>query len=225
VRRVAVVADVHGNAPALDAVLAEVQADALVCCGDVALGAMPAAALRRLREAGAHFVRGNCDRDPGDWVRDQLTAEEVEFLHELPLTLELDVDGLGRVLFCHATPRSDEEIFTRLTPDEEVDQILTGVEADVVVCGHTHVGFDRTVGGRRVVNAGSVGMPYEGTAAAFWLELGPGVVHRKTDYDTAAAADAIERSGHPDAADFAGYLREPRDPDEVSQRFESMRAP
>ena len=223
-RRVAVLADVHGNLPALDAVLADVDADAIVCCGDVALGGQPAETLARMREAGAQFVRGNCDRDPGDWVREQLTPEEVDFLAGLPLTVELDVDGLGRVLFCHATPTSDEAIFTRLTPDGELAEILAGVEADVVVCGHTHVQFDRTVDRWRVVNAGSVGMPYEGKPGAFWLLLGPDVDLRVTDYDTAAAADTIERTGHPSAAQFADYLRDHRDPDETSRYFESARA-
>ena len=223
VKRVAVLSDVHGNLPALEAVLAEVEADAIVCCGDVALGGMPAEALARMHEAGALFVRGNCDRDPGDWVRAQLAAEEVDFLEALPLTIELEVDGLGRVLFCHATPRSDEEIFTRLTPEDELAEILGDTDADLVVCGHTHVQVDRRVGETRVVNAGSVGMPYEGRPGAFWLLLGPDVEHRRTEYDTVAAADAIERSGHPSAEDFAGYLREPKDPDEVSRYFESLR--
>jgi putative phosphoesterase len=222
-KQVAVLSDVHGNLPALEAVLAEVEADAIVCCGDVALGGMPVEALARMREVSALFVRGNCDRDPGDWVRKQLSAEDVEFLAGLPLTLDLEVNGLGRVLFCHATPTSDEEIFTKLTPDDQVEELLAGVEADVVVCGHTHVQVDRRVGHRRIVNAGSVGMPYEGTPGAFWLRLGPDVEHRRTEYDTEAAAAAIERSGHPSAEQFADYLREPRSPDEVSEYFESMR--
>ncbi len=222
-KRVAVLSDVHGNLPALDAVLAEVDADAVVCCGDVALGASPAESLARMRDAGAQFVRGNCDRDPGDWVREQLSAEETDFLAALPLTVELDVDGLGRVLFCHGTPRSDEEIFTRLTPDDELSGILEGVEADVVVCGHTHVQFDRRVGDVRVVNAGSVGLPYEGKPGAFWLVLGPEVDFRATSYDMASAADAMERAGHASAAQFADFLREHRDPDETSRYFESLR--
>jgi diadenosine tetraphosphatase ApaH/serine/threonine PP2A family protein phosphatase len=108
-------------------------------------GGLPAETLARIRDVGADFVRGNCDRDPGDWVREQLSSEQLEFLADLPLTVELDVDGLGRVLFFHATPTSDEQIFTRLTPDDELAAMLEGVEADVLVCGHTHVQFDRNV--------------------------------------------------------------------------------
>ena len=196
VRRVAVLSDVHGNLPALDAVLAEVDADAIVCCGDVALGGMPAETLARMREAGAHFVRGNCDRDPGDWVREQLTPEEVDFLAGLPLTVELDVDGLGRVLFCHATPderRGDlHATHPRRTSWRRFWRTSrrTSSSAATRTCSST-ARVDRW----RVVNAGSVGMPYEGKPGAFWLLLGPDVDLRVTDYDTAAAADTIEGDG------------------------------
>jgi len=224
VRRVAVLSDVHGNVPALQAVLAEVDADAIVCCGDISLGAMPTEALALMRQTGALFVRGNCDRDPGEWVREQLPAEDVEFLAGRPLTLELEVEGLGRVLCCHATPRGDEEIVTRITPEEDVAEMLEGVDADLVVCGHTHVQFDRLIEERRLVNAGSVGLPYEGRQGAFWVMLGPDVEHRRTEYDADGAAGAFERSGHPSGSQFAEYLREPRSPDEVTAHFESLRA-
>ena len=222
-KRVAVLADVHGNMPALEAVLAEVQADAIVCGGDLALGPMPVEVLARMREAEALFVRGNCDRLLGDWVQEQLPTEEVDFLAGLPLTLQLDVDGLGRVLVCHATPRDDDELFTKLTPDAELEDILGDIEADVVVCGHTHVQFDRRVGTRRVVNAGSVGMPFEGPPGAFWALLGPDVELRRTEYDTERAADAIDRSGHPSPEQFAKYLREPQSGEAWSEYFESAR--
>ncbi len=220
---VAVLADVHGNLPALDAVLAEVEADAIVCGGDLALGPMPAEVLARMRDVGALFVRGNCDRLLSDWEQERLPPEDVAFLTGLPLTLELEVDGLGTVLFCHATPRDDDEIITKLTPETELEEILGDGAAEVVVCGHTHVQFDRQVGGRRVVNAGSVGMPFEGPPGAFWALLGPDVALRRTDYDTAAAAEAIDRSGHPSPEQFAKYLREPQSGDAWSEYFESVR--
>jgi putative phosphoesterase len=223
-KRVAVLADVHGNVPALEAVLAEVEADAIVCCGDVSLGAMPVEALALMREAGALFVRGNCDRDPGDWVREQLPTEAVEFLAGLPLTVELGVEELGRVLCCHATPRSDEEIITQITPDDQLAAVLEGVDTDVVVCGHTHVQFERRIAGRRLVNAGSVGLPYEGRPGAYWVALGPDVEHRRTQYDVEAAAVLFERSGHPSGSQLAVHLREPPTPDEVTAHFESLRA-
>ena len=207
--RVAAIADIHGNLPALEAVLAEIEGigvELVVCCGDVA-GPFGDACVDRLVELGdrATFVRGNADGG-FDW----------------PLTAEADVDGLGRVLFCHGSPRSNEEILTSVSPDNRFAAALAEVEATVVVGGHTHVQFDRRVAGRRVVNAGSVGMPYEGRPGAFWALIGPDVELRRTDYDVAAAASAIEATAYPGADDHAGWLREPPDPAEVSAYFESQ---
>jgi putative phosphoesterase len=225
--RVAALYDVHGNLPALEAVLAEVEAedvDAVVCGGDVAAGPMPGETLELLRGIGARFVRGNADRDPQPWPAARLSPEQRAFLAGLPLSLSLDVDGLGAVLFCHATPRSDEEVVTRLTPEDELAAALEGVQAQVVVCGHVHVQYDRRVGERRVVNAGSVGMPYEGRPGAFWALLGPEVEHRVTPYDLDAALPRLRATGYPDLDDLlASSLLEPADPDEVSRYFEERR--
>jgi putative phosphoesterase len=195
--RVAALYDVHGNLQALDAVLAEVDADVILVGGDVAAGPWPAETLARLRGLGGdvRVIRGNADREvaqqtPGlappelmEFVRERLSQEEIAFLEALPLTETIEVDGLGTVLFCHATPRNDEEIFTRISPDERWGEALDGVEADVVVCGHTHVQFDRRVGGVRLVNAGSVGMPYEHEPGAYWASLGPDLELRRTEYE------------------------------------------
>jgi putative phosphoesterase len=194
--QVAALHDVHGNLPALDAVLAEVDADVVLVGGDIAAGPWPAETLARLRCLGGdvRFIRGNADREvaqrtPGlappelmEFVRERLSAEEIAFLGALPLSETIEVDGLGTVLFCHATPRNDEEIFTRISPDERWREALDGVEADVVVCGHTHVQFDRRIDGVRLVNAGSVGMPYEHEAGAYWALLGPDLELRRTEY-------------------------------------------
>jgi putative phosphoesterase len=218
--RVAALYDVHGNLPALDAVLAEVareDVDAIVVGGDSVAGPFPSPTLARLRALGdrVRWIRGNADRElvPGEqgngppelieWVRSKLSEEELDFLYRLPEQLALDVDDVGRVLFVHATPRNDTEIFTALTPDERVAPILEGVDADLVVCGHTHVQFDRVVAGTRIVNAGSVGMAYEDEPGAYWLLLGPDVEHRRTAYEldvgefpdewpSATAAEATE---------------------------------
>jgi putative phosphoesterase len=198
--RVAALYDIHGNLRALEAVLAEVDADVIVVGGDTVLGVQPAETLELLRslDRDVRFIRGNADREvyednPGfaplealELVREQLSAEQVEFLRSLPLTV-----SVGRVLFCHATPRNDEEIFTAISPDERWAEALVGVDADVVVCGHTHVQFDRRVGGVRLLNAGSVGMPYEARPGAYWLELGPDVHHRRTEYDTGGTTREI----------------------------------
>jgi putative phosphoesterase len=202
--RVAALYDVHGNLPALDAVLAQVPDDAVILVGgDVAAGPLPGDTLERLRGLGdrVQWIRGNADREltPGEpamgppdvlsWVRDRLSAEQIEFLHGLPERVELEVDGLGSVLFCHATPRNDVDIFLEGTPEEHVGPLFDGVDADTVVCGHTHMQFVRVVAGIRVVNAGSVGMPYEDDPGAYWALLGPRVEHRRTQYDESVLAD------------------------------------
>jgi predicted phosphodiesterase len=224
--RVAALYDVHGNLPALEAVLAEVareRVDAIVCGGDVCAGPMPQECLDALRAAGAVFVRGNADREPGEWAAAQLREDDRAFLAGLPLTASLDVDGLGPTLFCHATPRSDEEIVTRLTPDAELAAALDGVDERLVVTGHVHVQVDRLVGDLRFVDAGSVGMPYEGRRGAFWALLGPDVELRCTGYDVAAAVERIRATGYPDVEQLAGWLLDPEDPAEVSAYFEGLR--
>jgi diadenosine tetraphosphatase ApaH/serine/threonine PP2A family protein phosphatase len=117
-------------------------------------------------------------------------------------TLAVEIGGLGEVLFCHATPRNDSEIFTRLTPEDRLVRVFEGVNAPIVVCGHTHMQFDRTVGRIRVVNAGSVGMPF-GEPGADWLLLGPNVQLRHMPYDLAKAAERIRDTKYPQAQEFA----------------------
>jgi diadenosine tetraphosphatase ApaH/serine/threonine PP2A family protein phosphatase len=118
-----------------------------------------------------------------EFVRERLSSDQLDFLAALPLADTIAVDGLGHVLFCHATPRSDDELLTRISPDERWLAALAGVKAEIVVCGHTHIQFDRMIGDHRVVNAGSVGMPYEAEPGAYWLQLGPEVELRRTEYD------------------------------------------
>jgi diadenosine tetraphosphatase ApaH/serine/threonine PP2A family protein phosphatase len=136
------------------------------------------------------------------WVAQQLNPEYEELLANWPKSLCVPVEGLGEVLFCHATPRNDTEIFTRLTPEDRFLPVFAGVNAVVVVCGHTHMQFDRTIRDTRVVNAGSVGMPF-GEPGAYWLLLGPDVQLRRTPYDLANAAGRIRETAYPQAEDFA----------------------
>ncbi|HEX6122296.1 MAG TPA: metallophosphoesterase family protein [Ktedonobacterales bacterium] len=227
--KIAALYDIHGNLPALNAVLAELEAarpDLIVVGGDIVSGPMPRQTLERLSQLGAQVraIRGNGDREvvtafdgqplspdlPAEvreithWVAGQLTRAQRDFLAALPLQLALQVERLGEILFCHATPRSDEEIFTPITPEERLGTIFSGVEQEIVVCGHTHIQFERCVGHVRIVNAGSVGMPYADRPGAYWLLLGPqGYEHRRTEYDTEATARAIQASGYPQARDFA----------------------
>ncbi len=191
---VATLYDVHGNLPALEAVLREIPDEAtIVIGGDVAAGGDdPSGTLERLRALGDRvvWIRGNADRElypgeeglapPGalDETRERLTEEQIEFLHALPPTARID-----RVLYCHATPRNDVDIFTERTPEERLAEIFGATDADVVVCGHTHTQFERTIAGKRVVNSGSVGMPYEDEPGAYWtLDLD----HRRTPYEGAS---------------------------------------
>jgi predicted phosphodiesterase len=234
--RVAALYDVHGNLPALEAVLAEVDAERILVGGDAVLGPMPKETLALLRERGATFIRGNCDREvaaPGEgdevwtrrarWAHEQLDDEELAFLRDLPHPLALEIDGLGEVLFCHGSPRSDEEILTAITPPKRLDPILDGVNQDLVVCGHTHAQFDRLVGDRRLVNAGSVGMAYEGEPGiAAWALLGPTVELRRTPYDIEAAVELAKGSDLPEVEQFVDEaLLHPPTAEEVTAHFES----
>ncbi len=219
--RVAALHDVHGNLPALEAVLAEVASlgvDRIVCGGDVVAGPFPRECLHVLLERDAVFVRGNADRELGEWVEGRLSPLSLDFLRDLP-----EAVPTGGVLYCHGSPRSDEEILTRVSPEERFRAALAGVTERLVVGGHTHVQFVREVDGIRFANAGSVGMPYEGKPGAFWaLVEGEAVEHRRTPYAVDAACAAIRGSGYPQADDLCSILLEPKDPDEVSAYFEIL---
>jgi putative phosphoesterase len=204
--RVAALYDIHGNLPALEVVLADVDrlgADVIVVGGDVAAGPMPAGTMQALHGLGerARWIRGNADREPvpaGDWLATHLSEGERAFLRHLPERVSLDVNGLGPVAFCHATPRSDEEIVTSATPEELLGAAFADVEERVVVCGHTHVQYDRPAGRTRVVNAGSVGCPYEDEPGAYWALLGPDVDLRRTPYDQEEAKERFRAAGFVD---------------------------
>ena len=190
---VAALYDIHGNLAALEAVLAEVPEDATILVGgDICAGGeQPSETLARLRSLGDRvaWLRGNSDRElyPGEEglappevveeARSKLSGEELEFLHGLPPT-----QRIGDVLYCHASPRNDLDIFSERTPEERLAPLFEGLDVPTVVCGHTHTQFERTVAGVRVVNAGSVGMPYEEEPGAYWLL---DLVHRRTPYDGA----------------------------------------
>jgi putative phosphoesterase len=249
--KIAALYDIHGNLPALNAVveeLEEVQPDLIVVGGDVIPGPMPQQTLARLIQAGdrVRFIRGNGDREVvaafddlpfapevSEEVREQIrwTARQLEqpqrdFLAQLPEQLTLHVEGLGNVLFCHATPRNDVEIFTPITPQKRLNIIFSGVEAQIVVCGHTHMQFELQAGSVRILNAGSVGMPYADRPGAYWLLLEPqGVEFRRTEYDTEIAAQQVRTSGYPQAEDFAAenLLKVPTAV-EATEFFERMAA-
>jgi Calcineurin-like phosphoesterase superfamily domain len=141
-------------------------------------------------------------REAVRWSARQLRPEHEQLLANWPSTCRLDIRGLGEVLFCHATPRSDTEIFTRLTPEDGLLPVFEGLNVAAVVCGHTHMQFDRTIGNVRVANAGSVGMPF-GEPGAYWLLLGSNIQLQRTTYDLAKAAERIRATNYPQAQDFA----------------------
>ena len=233
-RRVAAIYDIHGNLPALEAVLAEIRrldVDQVVVGGDVLPGPMPRDTIDLLLslEIPAQFILGNGEvavleqmagREPVkvpeayrpiiQWNAQQLDAEHRRVVAGWPKTMRLQISGLGAVLFCHATPRNEDDIFTRLTPEERLRPIFEGLDASMVVCGHTHMQFDRMIGNTRVMNAGSVGMPF-GPPGADWLLLGPDVEPRHTAYDLESAAVRIRGTHYPQADDFAAnnILRPP----------------
>ncbi|MFJ7154216.1 metallophosphoesterase family protein [Streptomyces sp. NPDC101118] len=231
-RTVAVLSDVHGVLPALEAVLDEPDvraADRIVLTGDIAAGPQPAEVLDLLTGLGdrALWIAGNADRelveyrrgqrdaipDPiAPWAAEQLREDHLDLLAALPLSLTLPLDGLGEVLFCHATPRDDEETVLVDSRPDRWQEVLAGVDPAVrtVVLGHTHMPFVRLAHGRLVVNPGSVGMPY-GRPGAHWALLGPGVALRTTDVDAdAAVARLTGDSAYPGIAGWAdAYLRTP----------------
>ncbi|MFF7361542.1 metallophosphoesterase family protein [Streptomyces sp. NPDC008125] len=227
VKRVAVLSDIHGVLPAVEAVLAEPDvrgADLIVLAGDIACGPQPAAVLDLLTGLGdrAAWIRGNADRELVEYrrgLRDSipdpigpsaargLREDQVDLLERLPTSFTLPVEGLGMVLFCHATPRDDEEVLLVDSPLERWAQAFAGVGSEVttVVCGHTHMPFTRLAAGRLVVNPGSVGMPY-GRPGAHWSLLGPDVQLRRTLLDVPSARARIAMdSSFEHAAEWADY--------------------
>ena len=210
--RVAALYDIHGNLPALEAVLAEVEwegVDAIVVGGDIASGPPQPREVVELVQSlpNAHTIRGNADRlhdreHAGEeglgWLFDQLGDEHVEWLVSLPFSVVLD-----DTLYIHSNPRDDTTMVTELTTDEKLAALLAGVEQSRVVAGHTHMQLERRVGETLFVNAGSVGWPYEGRTGAYWAILDDGVEFRRTDYDLERTAELVRASGHPRAEEIA----------------------
>jgi putative phosphoesterase len=245
--RVAALYDIHANPIALRAVLAELErehVDLIVVGGDVVPGPLPAITIELLRalDDRAVFVRGNTDRwtveafearagigfdelrverPAAAWAATVIDQSQRDFVASFQDHAVIDVDGLGATLFCHGSPRSDEEVLTFITPEHRWRPMLAGVEQRVVVCGHTHTQFDRSLGGVRVVNPGSVGMPYEGRPGAFWALLGTDVQLRRTDYDIRDAEAELRDGGWPGVDDFLSKsFLEPADPRAIAESLE-----
>jgi predicted phosphodiesterase len=226
-KRVAVLSDIHGVLPAFEAVLAEpdfTMADRIVILGDIAAGPQPCEVIDLLLNLGGRvaWISGNADRmlveHRGNastsrlegmfaWAAEQLSDKHLDVLTRLPPSLRMTISGLGEVLFCHATPRNDEELVLVDSRLPRWDEVFADLDPQcrTVVCGHTHMPFVRLANGRLVVNPGSVGMPY-GRSGAHWALLGPGVELRRTDFDLdAACAQTIAASGFLEVAEWADY--------------------
>lgn len=225
VMRVAALYDIHGNLPALEAVLEEMQhlsVDQVIAGGDVLSGPMQVECIERLSALSApvHYLMGNSDREVvaarhGNenkkvplfalemlrWSARQLAPEHEQWIATWPKTVTLEIPHLGRVLFCHATPQDDNQIFTARTDEARLLPIFDPANADVVVCGHTHMQFDRMIGKTRVINAGSIGMPF-GRPGADWLLVGPRIDLRHTQYDRESARRRIAGTGFPTTSEF-----------------------
>ena len=243
--KIAALYDIHGNLPALQAVLNEIDregVDMIVIGGDIVPGPMSLDVLEALLRLGdrVSWISGNCERevveafDGGSlsyikskevqeatiWTAEQMEQRQRDFMAALPEKISFYIEGQGEVLFCHGSPKSDMDILTEATPQERLRETLAGVKENVVVCGHTHMQFDRMCDGKRVVNAGSVGMPY-GEPGAYWLLLGPDVSLRKTNYDLEAAADLVRKTEYPLAQDFAANnILKPATAQEAIEYFE-----
>ena len=241
--RVAAIYDIHGNLPALEAVLEDIRregVDQIVVGGDVFPGPMARESLECLvgLSIPVRFIQGNGDRvvleqrsgveavhlpeqvrEVIRWNAQQLDRGHEHELARWPSTLRLSIGGEGEILFCHATPRNDTEIFTRVTDEGRLRGVFENARAPLVICGHTHMQFDRRIGTTRVVNAGSVGMPF-GPPGAYWLLLGPGLDLRHTPYDLEAAADRIRATGYPQAQEFADrHILHPATEAEILERY------
>jgi putative phosphoesterase len=223
--RIAAIYDIHGNPPALEAVFQEInesKVDLIVVGGDVVAGPMPVETLSLLQSVTVptHFILGNAESDvlrylagmdinglseransEARWVAKRLSHENKQFLSNWAPTLSLNIEKWGELLFCHAVPHSDMAIFTRLTPEKHLVSVLGNLTVSLVICGHTHMQFDRTVGKVRIINAGSVGMPF-GRTGSDWLLIDTDIHFKHTDYDIQNAAERIRKSDYPQAEDF-----------------------
>jgi putative phosphoesterase len=181
--RIALISDIHANAIALDAVLADahnVGVDFVVCLGDVAtLGPHPREVIDTLRELDCPCIMGNHDEfliepelvtqytqvpvivDAIDWCRRQLDDRDLDYLRGFNRRLEIPLDDSHRLLLFHGSPESHMKDLLATTPVEELDACLGGHVADVMACGHTHIQMLRQHRGTLLVNPGSVGMPFE----------------------------------------------------------------
>ncbi|MCQ2009789.1 metallophosphoesterase family protein [Sporolactobacillus sp. STSJ-5] len=227
--KIAALYDIHGNFPALKTVLDEldrVRPDRIIIGGDMVSGPMPVQTLNCLlnlrNKTNITFIRGNGDREVVDaskgapllhmseegrvttkWVANSLTGKQLDFLSNLDDVTSIHVDELGDVLFCHATPENDHDIFTPLSPKKRINKLFAEVEQSIVVCGHTHIQYEMKLEKTKIFNSGSVGMPFAKQPGAYWLLIDSDQIEfKRTTYDFEQAALEIREAHSPDAEDF-----------------------
>lgn len=226
--RVAVLSDIHGNLPALEAVLQQVTAegfDLIVSGGDVVSGPMPGDSLDRLAGCGidVRWVMGNADRgainafdaraactQPLDDVHpiDLFAAARLTQAQRNLLGMFTPTVALGTTLICHGSPHSYDDVVTLRTTAARLEPLIEGTEATLIIGGHVHHQFTTTVGETTWVNAGSVGMPYEGSPGAYWLAIDEdGPRHRRTEYDLSDAMVRIASTAYPAYDELSRILR------------------
>ena len=238
--RLALISDIHGNLPALEAVLEELAGegvDEILCLGDVAVGPQPGETLDRVRELGCPVVLGNWDAyfvkgfpeqetelgrqlvDMGEWWAGQLSPEQRAFIE----TFVDELERPGLVAF-HGSPRSYEDFIYATTPDEELFRMLDGTRAPMLAGGHTHFAMVRHFDGALLVNPGSVGLPFARQEAVMrispWAEYAIvdstnghlSVDLRRTDFDVDSLLELIRASGMPHADWWAGLWCQPDEP-------------
>ena len=219
--RIAAIYDIHGNLPALEAVLDEIHkhnVEHIVVGGDVVTGPMPVETLDRLQaeseKTPTSFIHGNAESEVlrcvagqpiqglspvadelAQWVVSVLRPDQVQFLASWQTTVELVGKNGRKFLFCHATPQNDIDVFTQHTQDKKVLSLLGTVTASTIICGHTHMQFERFIGNIQIVNAGSVGMPFGHTDAA-WLLIDQRITFKQTEYNLAKAVARIEQTSY-----------------------------
>ena len=235
--RIAVIADVHGNLPALQAAWREIEAaepELVVSRGDLTYGSLPRETIDFVRALPVpfRFVRGNAERAllemaDGDtdgrrerelWMLEQHTGDDIAFLRTFEPTVT--VDG---VRFAHGSPQHDEDIVTPITPWARLAPMLAGVDERTVVTAHIHVQFDRTVEGVRSINPGSVGLPYEGRPGAFWALFEDGDVSlRRTEYDVGDTFARYRATSDPMREEMIELLEQPMARDEMIEHAEKL---
>lgn len=232
--RIAVVSDVHGNLVALDACLADLQAqggaDALVAAGDLFLdGPKPKKVLQRLQEVGAQCLRGNTERyltEPAgetfepmeeqqlEWTRRDLGEKSLAWISELPFAIRIGEED-NQLLVVHANPTNDSEHLWPDADDATLARLVGEEKATAIAFGHLHLPYVRTWRGKLLVNVASAGLPKDGDARASYVILteqhgGWEVKHRRVEFDVKKVATQLASCGIPGSAELVATLRRHR---------------